>query len=364
MRKTAFIYDESYFWHNTGNGALHLPAGEYVQADEAVENPESKRRFKNLLERSGLYHKLELIKPYMATEYQLKYFHTERYIEKVKELSKTGGGEAGDSATVGKGSYEIAALAAGGAIAAVDSVVKGICDNAYVLTRPPGHHAEADRGMGFCLFNNAVVAVEYARRELGLQRIMVLDWDVHHGNGTEDAFYKDPDVLFISLHQEGLYPVGRGKINHIGEEKGMGATINIPLHAGTGDAGYIYAFEELVKPITARFKPQLIIISAGQDASAFDPLGRMMVTSEGYRKFTEIMLQLADAYCGGKLVALHEGGYSLAYVPFCSLAIVEELSGIKTDVVDPFAVDIIGTPYNALLDHQKFRVDKIRGLHL
>ncbi|MCL2382217.1 MAG: class II histone deacetylase [Treponema sp.] len=363
MRKTAFICDESYFWHDTGSAALALPPGGYIQPDGSAESPESKRRFKNLLERSGVYDKLHLIKPYPATEKQLKYFHTSAHIDRVKHLSKSGGGDCGVLAVVGNGSYEIAALAAGGAIAAVEAVVKGTCDNAYALTRPPGHHAEADRGMGYCIFNNAAIAALYARKELGLERVMVIDWDVHHGNGTEDAFYKDPNVLFVSLHQENYFPVGRGEIGQIGEGAGKGTTLNIPLPAGTGDAGYMYALEEAVKPVADRFKPQLIIISAGQDANIFDPLARMMVTVEGYRRMTKFMRQLAEAHCGGKLVALHEGGYSTSYVPFCSHAVVEEMSGIETDVGDPFHILFSGTTYNTLSDYQKARVDEVKAMH-
>jgi len=364
MRKTGFICDESYFWHDAGNGALVLPPGGYVQSDGSAESPESKRRFKNLMERSGLYDKLELIKPGPATHEQLMYFHTEAHIERVKKLSISGGGDCGSLAIVGNGSYEIAVLAAGGAITAVDAVVKGKCDNAYALTRPPGHHAEADRGMGFCIFNNAAIAALYARKELGLERVMVIDWDVHHGNGTEDAFYSDPNVLFISLHQEKLYPAGRGEIDQIGEGAGEGYTVNIPLPAGCGDAGYMYALERVVKPVADKFKPQIIIISAGQDANMFDPAARMMVTADGYKRMTEFMMQLADVHCGGKLAAIHEGGYSTPYVPFCSHAIVEVMSGVKTDVEDPFYPVFAATPYNELSEQQKAIVEKCREKHI
>ena len=364
MRKTGFICDESYFWHDAGTAALVLPPGGYIQPDGSAESPESKRRFKNLMERSGLYDNLHLIKPYTATEEQLEYFHTSAYIQKVKDLSAAGGGDAGALANVGRGSYEIAKLAVGGAITAATAVVKGECDNAYALTRPPGHHATADMGMGYCIFNNAVIAAQYARKELGLERVMVIDWDVHHGNGTEDAFYADPNVLFFSLHQEGVFPAGRGEIDHTGEGEGKGSTVNIPLPAGTGDLGYMYALEQVVKPVTDNFKPQLIIISAGQDANMYDPSARMMVTAEGYKNMTKFMRELAEANCEGKLVALHEGGYSTAYVPFCSHAVVEEMSGHKTDVEDPFIPVFEGTTYNVLSEHQKARVDEIKAVHV
>lgn len=360
MKKTGFICDEKYFWHDTGNGALFMPPGGYIETDVHSENPATKRRFKNLLEVSGLMDQLTQIKPRAATVDEIKFYHTENYINKVKELSDAGFGDAGELALVGKGSYEIALLSAGGAITAVEAVVNGDVDNAYALTRPPGHHAEADLGMGFCLFNNVAIAAKYARNVLGLERVLILDWDVHHGNGTESAFYEDPNVLFISLHQERNFPPGRGKVEDIGKGDGLGRTVNIPLPAGTGNAGYLHALEEIVGPIADQFKPELILISAGQDPGMFDPLARMMVTAEGFRQMTRFMLDLADKHCGGKLVACHEGGYSAAYVPFCSLAIVEELSGIRTDVEDPFAKALTELPTDELFDIQKDYVNKVK----
>lgn len=351
-RRTGFLYDESYFWHNTGNGALSLPPGGWIQPDIHSENPETKRRFKNLLERSGLMDQLYPLKPRPASLDAIQLFHKKEYIEKVRELSEIGYGDAGDEALVGKGSYEIALLSAGGAITAVEAVMNGKVDNAYALVRPPGHHAEADFGMGFCLFNNVAIAAKYARKYLHIERILILDWDVHHGNGTESAFYHDPHTLFISLHQEENYPSGRGKVEDTGIGNGEGYNINIPLPAGTGNAGYLHAMQEIVAPVADQFKPQLILISAGQDSSMFDPLGRMMVTADGFRQMTDLMIEIAAKHCQGRFVACHEGGYSTAYVPFCSHAIVEEMSGSKTDVKDPF-VDEKNMPTNKIYDIQK-----------
>ncbi|MCL2198989.1 MAG: GNAT family N-acetyltransferase [Defluviitaleaceae bacterium] len=359
-RKTAFVCDESYFWHNAGSGALFEPDGGYIQTNGSAESPESKRRVKNLLERSGLFDRLIKIKPFPATEEQLQYFHTKHHVEAVKEYSKIGGIDCGDTTIVGRGSFEIAKLSAGGAITAVKAVVEGAVDNAYVLARPPGHHAEADRGVGYCIFNNIVIAAKYAQRMLGINKIAIIDWDAHHGNGTEDAFYEDDNVLFISLHQSGLDPIGRGQIEHKGRGKGEGYTINIPLYAGGGDAVYRYAFEKIVVPAVEEFSPQLILVSAGQDGNIFDPLARMMLSAQGYRYMARTVKNLADKHAGGKLVCLHEGGYCSSYVPFCSHAIIEELSGITTDVTDPFIYAMEGTEYNELLPHQKERIDGIK----
>jgi len=362
--RTAFIWDESYFWHNAGDGALFEPAGVYIQGNGSVESPESKRRVLNLLQKSGLIHQLLEVKPEPATREQLEYFHTKKHVDAVKQISKTGGIDCGDSAIVGHGSYEIAKLSAGGAITAVKTVMAGgPANTAYVLTRPPGHHAEADRGFGFCIFNNIVIAVKYAQKELGVKNILILDWDAHHGNGTEDAFYEDDSVIFISVHQEGLDPIGRGNKEDIGKGKGKGFTINIPLYAGSGDAVYRYAFEQIIVPAADRFKPELILVSAGQDGSIFDPLGRMMLSAEGYRYMAKTIKSLAGKHAEGRVICLHEGGYCKVYVPFCSHAIIEELSGISTDVEDPFIYAMAGTTYNILLPHQKARVDEIRDYH-
>ncbi|TCP20657.1 acetoin utilization deacetylase AcuC-like enzyme [Scopulibacillus darangshiensis] len=335
-QKTGFLCDESYFWHQTGNGALNIRSGGMIQEDTHAENPETKRRVKNLLERSGFMNELQQLAPRPATKEEIGMIHHEKYIEAVKELSRKGGGDAGEHAIVGPGSYDIALLSAGGVLTAVDAIMNDEVHNAYALVRPPGHHAEPEEGMGFCLFNNVAIAATYAKRKYGFKRILVLDWDVHHGNGTESAFYSDPEVLFISIHQENIFPKGRGAVDDSGEGEGKGYNINIELPAGTGNEGYLYAFDKLVVPVVDQFKPDIIFVSAGQDASRFDPLGRMLVTAEGYYKMASKIRTLADTYCHGRLVACHEGGYSSAYVPFCTLRIIEALSGKRSGVDDPF----------------------------
>ncbi|MFC5589690.1 class II histone deacetylase [Sporosarcina soli] len=354
MKKTGFLCHESYFWHYTGNGAMMAPVGGWIEADAHSENPATKRRVKNLLERSGFINQLEALSPRVAFREEIEWNHSSEYIDRVEELSNTTGGDAGDLAIVGPDSYEIALLSTGGALTAIDAVMEGKVENVYALTRPPGHHAEKEKGMGFCLFNNAAIAAKYARKKHGVERVLILDWDVHHGNGTESSFYNDPNVLFISLHQEYTFPQGRGLVNAVGEGKGKGYNVNIPLPAGTGNNGYLYAFEKLIVPIVDEFKPELILISAGQDASKFDPLGRMLVDAEGYKQMATIMKQLAEKHCHGRLVALHEGGYSAAYVPFCTLKIIEGLSGIDSGVEDPFP-DVHVAPLYA---NQKEAIDK------
>jgi len=301
---------------------------------------------------------LEKIRPRAATREEIEYYHTPDYIEKVKQLSDTTGGDAGDHAIVGRGSYEIALLSTGGALTAVDSVMEGKVDNVYALTRPPGHHAEADKGIGFCIFNNVAIAAKYAREKYGLKRILILDWDVHHGNGTEKAFYDDESVLFISIHEHLNFPNDSGYATDIGEGKGEGYNVNIPLPPGSGNAAYLHVLEAIVKPLAEDFNPELIIVSAGQDPGMFDPLGRMRVSAEGFGKMTDIMKQIAQKHCGGKLVLCHEGGYSNAYVPFCTIKIIESLCEKQTDVEDPFAPGANGYP-DKLYDHEKEMIDQV-----
>jgi acetoin utilization deacetylase AcuC-like enzyme len=195
--------------------------------------------------------------------------------------------------------------------------------------------------MGFCLFNSAAIAVRHAQRVHGARRVALLDWDVHHGNGSQAVFYGDPDVLFISLHQDGLYPADQGTLAERGEGEGVGANLNLPLPAGTGDAGYLAALEEVVLPAIAGFDPELIVLSSGQDAGACDPLGRMSVTTEGFRAMTTAVASLSEDQCGGRIVAIQEGGYSVDHMPFCVLATVEALAGLEPSLEgDPVEMDV------------------------
>lgn len=359
-KSTGFICDESYFWHQTGNGALNVNAGGWVQPDTHAENPETKRRVKNLLERSYFMDELKQIAPFLASREHIELNHSSSYIENVKSLDEAGGGDIGEDAIVGPDSYEIARKSAGGVMKAVDAVMTNEVQNAYTLNRPPGHHAEPEDGSGFCLFNNIAIAAKHARKKYGLKRILILDWDVHHGNGTETAFYEDPDVLFISIHQENIFPKDRGRVKDVGEKKGEGYNVNVVLPAGTGNAGYLEVFKEIIEPIADQFQPELIMLSAGQDASRFDPLGRMLITAEGYYQMTERLKNIAEKHCGGKLVACHEGGYSTAYVPFCTLRIIESLRGKRSSVQDPYDRAFDEGPF---YQNQQAAIDQVKDTH-
>jgi acetoin utilization deacetylase AcuC-like enzyme len=271
----------------TGAGAAFLPAGGWIQPGiDNVESPASKTRFRDLAARSGLLDVLVPIAGRDATEEELLRLHTPAHLEHLKAVSDAGGGEAGEATPIGAGSYEIAVRAAGGALASVEAVVTGSVSNAYALVRPPGHHAEAEQARGYCLLGNTALAALHARQALGIERVAIVDWDVHHGNGTEDAFYEDASVLTISLHANELYPPGRGFVEDGGRGPGAGANVNVPLPDGSGHGAYLAAMERVVLPALRRFRPQLLLVASGLDASAFDPLGRQLLHSDSYRRMT------------------------------------------------------------------------------
>jgi acetoin utilization deacetylase AcuC-like enzyme len=275
--------------------------------------------------------------------------HDARYVEELEALAAAGGGHLDADTVVVPDSARAARTTAGCGLVAIERLRAGEGDAAFVVARPPGHHANRARGRGFCLFNN--VAIAAAELVAARERVLIVDWDVHHGNGTQDVFYDDGSVLFVSLHQDGLYPADTGTLAERGSGPGDGTTVNIPLPAGTGDDGYRLAFARVVEPVLRRFEPQFLLVSAGQDAAASDPLGRMSVTTEGFRALAAGARSLADELCDGRLVAVHEGGYSVDHVPLCNLAILEALAGLPpTWERDPMELDVPTTVSDATRD--------------
>jgi acetoin utilization deacetylase AcuC-like enzyme len=359
---TGLVYHELFMWHNTGNFAGPIPYGNPVQPYEHAEHPETKRRIRNLLEVSGLLRHLTPIEPRPATEEEILRFHTREYLERIRSQNDLYAAESGLFTPMGRGSFDIALLAAGGIIEAVDAVLDGKVNNAYALVRPPGHHALADMGMGFCIFNNAVIAGKHALEARKLSRIATVDWDVHHGNGTQAGFWEDPRCLTISVHQDNCFPADSGYMTDIGAGAGAGYNINIPLPPGSGVGAYDATFDRVVIPAVRKFKPELIIIPSGFDAGAWDPLGRQMMTSTGYRSLTRKMMAIADEVCDGRLVLCHEGGYNAPTVPFYGLAVMETLSGLDMGVADPFAELLNKLGGQALQPHQDALIEQAEAL--
>jgi acetoin utilization deacetylase AcuC-like enzyme len=336
VRRTGLAYDERCVAHAPPGGmpAHGLPAWVAIPA---FERPERLTLTREALEGSGVLASVTELPPRFATEAELRLAHTDGHVRRMLEATASGEQlEVGDDAWTGPGTHDALLLAAGGLIGAVEAVLDARLDNAFAILRPPGHHAERDAAMGFCLVNNVAIAARWAQRERGLARVAIVDWDVHHGNGTEEIFLDDPSVLTISLHQDALYPADTGGL----DTPGM-ANLNIPLPAATGDDGYAHAFDRVVAPAVRAFAPDLLLIAAGQDASATDPLGRMAITVPGYRALTDRAVALAEEVCGGRLVAMLEGGYSLLHLPYANLAILEGLAGLPpTFAVDPIGADV------------------------
>lgn len=335
---TGFCFDEHTLWHSTGEAALFLRPGGWIQPPAgggAAEHPETKRRFKNLMDVSGLSRRLAVESASRAPDDAIRRIHPASYISEFMRLSAADGGILGEESPFGHGGYDIAALSAGLAIHAMDRVLTGTWRNAYSLSRPPGHHCMPDHSMGFCLLANIPIAIEEMKSRHGLGKVAVVDWDVHHGNGTQAIFWNRPDVLTISLHQNSCYPLHSGTVAERGEGAGEGANINIPLLPGGGHVSYLTALDRIVLPALDRFRPDLIVVASGLDANGLDPLARMLAHSGTYRAMTARLMEAADTLCGGRLVLVHEGGYSEVMVPFCGHAIMETLSGQATAVVDP-----------------------------
>jgi acetoin utilization deacetylase AcuC-like enzyme len=356
------VWHEEYLWHDSSGSAGPLGRGEPdVEPGDFGDAPDARRRLHSLLAVSGLLEHLKLLTPRRAQTQELLRFHTREYLELIERLSKEGGGSAGPNAHFGARGYDIARLAVGGAITAVDAVLDDAVDNAYALIRPAGHHAMSDSGYGSCLFANAALAALHAKEARGVERAAILDWDVHFGNGTQTAFWTDPSVLTVSIHQADWSPRREGNIDDVGAGPGRGANINAPLPPGTGSGGYLALMKRVIVPAIRSHEPHLIFVCCGLDANAMDPFGRMMLTSETFRAMTRQMLNLAAETCRGRLVFVHEGGYAPVYVPFCGLAVIEELSGGRTTVEDPFLARYAHPAYDELQPGQEAIIRVLEG---
>lgn len=295
------MYDNIFLKHDTGHG-----------------HPENAKRLENTLKHlkaTGLWDQLRVEKPRAASLEEIGLIHAENYIQTIKQIANTGGQLDSDT-IISAASYDAAVHAVGAPLAAIDFIMKGEEKNAFCLIRPPGHHATPARGMGFCLFNNVAVAAKYIQSKYKLERVFIIDWDVHHGNGTQDAFFNDPTILYFSMHRYPFYP-GSGRKEESGWDKGEGFTINVPVPANISSQRYIELFTDVIKKNADQFIPEFIIISAGFDTYKKDPIGGLNLDREDFRILTEIVIRTAQKYCNGRLVSCLEGGYNLSDLPLC-----------------------------------------------
>ena len=300
-KKVALLYDAAVLEHEPPEGH--------------PERPERVRAVMALLERSGTLERLTRLPVTPATRAQLEQVHTPAYLDFAKRVAAEGGGYLDAGNTVASaGSWKAATAAAGASIGAVDAVMTGGMDASFAVVRPPGHHAPPDRAMGFCILNNAAIAAAHAIAEQGLSRVLLVDFDVHHGNGTQDCFYASPEVLYFSTHQSPAYPF-TGAVEDTGIGAGVGYTVNVPLPPDVGEAGFLQAFETILRPLARRFQPEMVIVSAGYDAhwrnSRYVQGIRERLTVRGLAALSQSLLEIADAHCPGRLVGILEGGYDL-----------------------------------------------------
>lgn len=310
---------------------------EHVMSPGHPENPNRLRSALQSITNAGLLEspQVNLFAPQKASLDKIHPIHDEMYLEGIREKSEKGGGFYTMDTAVNAHTYNAALLAAGGGIESVDRIMDDNSDNAFVLCRPPGHHAEYNRAFGFCFINNIAVAAEHLLNEYNLQRIMIVDYDAHHGNGTQSTFYSSNNVLYVGLHQDGrsLFP-GSGFPDEIGEGVGKGYTVNLAMYPGAGDASYELAFDGVLEPLFEIYEPEFILVSVGYDGHFRDPLTSLGLTTSGFAMMNSRLKQLAKSYTDGKISCFLEGGYNLEVMGMCSLNLLQELSGLEVSEFD------------------------------
>ncbi len=299
---------------------------EHLAGSPHVESPERLQVIYDMLDAADMAGKFLSVSPRPATHDELAWVHSHSHIERVAATEGKAHVSLDPDTQTTPLSYQAAKLAVGGLFSLVDNIFDGSIENGFALVRPPGHHAERDQAMGFCLFNNVALGARYAMNTYGVKKILIIDWDLHHGNATQNSFYTDPDVLYFSTHQYPYYP-GTGGLREAGDGDGTGLTVNVPLSPGYGDGDFFKIFEQILSPIASTFEPELIFVSAGFDTYVGDPLGGMKVTPQGYAAMTRLIMDLAKQYASGRVAITLEGGYHLTGLRESVKAVLKELVG-------------------------------------
>lgn len=320
--RTAIIYSQKYLDHKTGSNH--------------PERPQRLISIMNGIKKSKLmeHKEISFVKPYLASLEDLQLVHTQKYINKIKLICQRGGGLIDEETRVSKETFEVAKLAVGGAIKAVKEVISENFDNAFALIRPPGHHAGPNYSLGFCIFNNVALAAKYLIANQGLNRILILDIDAHHGNGTQEIFYDTSNVLYISIHEDPTEFPGAGFADEVGTDDGRGYTVNVPLPYGSSDPAYWKAFKKIVLPIAKQYNPQFILVSAGFDGYYRDVVSDLALSAYIYPKIFQAILDLAHKSCDDKMVAVLEGGYNLWFLKRIVATCIAKMAGISLKVKD------------------------------
>ncbi len=339
---------------------VYVTHPQYIEHD-LPRHPEHAGRIKAVwgqFEQAGLNTRLHRLEPQMVTDAQILAVHTPKHLALFNAVNRYEHGVRFDADTYAlPESNDIARLSAGGCVRAVDAIMSGEGDNGIAAVRPPGHHAVPDHPMGFCLLGNIAIAARHAQQTYNIERVMILDFDVHHGNGTQDMFYNDASVLFISSHQYPFYP-GTGRIDETGRGPGKGHTVNMPLPGGHGDTNYATLFKRIVWPMAKRFQPDLMLISAGFDAHWVDPLASMCLSLTGYAHITRELIRMADELCAGRIVFVMEGGYDLEALQHGMRNIAHALLG-EDEISDPLGPYDNGEPDVESITCQ---IEEIHGL--
>jgi acetoin utilization deacetylase AcuC-like enzyme len=319
MYKTGVVADRRYLKHFAGRSHPERPERivAMIEMAEALTRPD-----------------LKFMAPRDATQEEIESCHTPEYIATMVRTASLDRFDFDPDTHSSRDTYQTALLSAGGVLTAVEAVMDGAVDNGFAIVRPPGHHALPNRAMGFCFFNNVAIAAKWLMESRGLKRVMIVDWDVHHGNGVQDIFYESPEVLYVSTHQFPHYP-GTGSLHEIGYGAGMGFTVNLPMPAEFGDAEYLCVFDRLIMPIGRQFKPEFILVSSGFDGHFRDPLAQMRVTEAGFAAMARRVKRLAAECCGGKMVAALEGGYDLDAIAESGRAVIDEFGGDADEPIRP-----------------------------
>lgn len=338
MTKTGLMYSETFANYDAGDGYLCLSArnNPWISTRDYYDTGERVAEAYEMLGKTGLLEKLVAIPSYKVDKESLIGFHSKEYIEKLEKLSNANGGDVGELCQIGKGGLDVIREAVGGDLNALDFIMSGKIQNAFCLQRPPAAHAERDRGFGFCVVNHFNILIDYARQKYRLKRIMVIDIDNHYKKGIEDAWFSTDEVLYAEIHQTGAVAENSAadrNADWIGESKGKGYNVVIPMPSGAGDAAYIQAFEEIILPVAEQYRPELVVFVAGYAANIFDPLCRQQLTANGYYKLTKMIKAIADRDAQGRLIGILEGGKG-NYMTFCILKTIEAMSGEKTEVKD------------------------------